>query len=36
VLNSADGTGNSIIIVAPESDDLTMKVMRHLGVKLND
>jgi outer membrane protein len=36
VLNSADGTGNSIVIVAPESDDLTLKVMRHLGVKLND
>jgi outer membrane protein len=33
VLNSADGTGNSIIIVAPEADDLTLKVMKHLGVK---
>ncbi|MCF8256262.1 MAG: OmpH family outer membrane protein [Flavobacteriales bacterium] len=35
VFNSADGTGNSIIIVAPEGDDLTLKVMHHLGVKLD-
>lgn len=35
VFNSADGTGNSIVIVAPESDDLTLKVMRHLGIRLD-
>lgn len=35
VFNSADGTGNSIVIVAPESDDLTLKVLRHLGVKMD-
>lgn len=35
VFNSADGTGNSIVIVAPEGDDLTLKVMRHLGIKLD-
>lgn len=35
VFNSADGTGNSIIIVAPEADDLTLKVMKHLGIKVD-
>lgn len=35
VLNSADGTGNSIVIVAPEADDLTLNVMKHLGVKMD-
>lgn len=34
VLSSADGTGNSIVIVAPEADDLTQEVMDHLGIKL--
>ncbi len=34
VLNSADGTGNSIVVVAPESDDLTKEVMEHLGIGL--
>lgn len=34
VFNSADGTGNSIVIVAPEADDLTRKVMAHLGIKV--
>ena len=32
VLSSADGTGNSIIVVAPEADDLTQEVMEHLGI----
>ncbi len=32
VLNSADGTGNSIVIVAPEADDLTQEVMTELGI----
>lgn len=34
VLNSADGTGNSIVIVAPDADDLTKKVMDHMGIQL--
>ncbi len=32
LLNSADGTGNSIVIVAPEADDLTQEVMTELGI----
>jgi outer membrane protein len=36
VFNSADGTGNSIVIVAPEGDDLTLKVLKQLGVKLDE
>lgn len=34
VFSSADGTGNSIVVVAPEADDLTQEVMEHLGIKL--
>lgn len=34
VFSSADGTGNSIIVVAPEADDLTLEVMKHLGIEL--
>ncbi len=34
VFSSADGTGNSIIVVAPEADDLTQEVMAHLGIEL--
>ncbi len=33
VLNSSDGTGNSIVVVAPEADDLTQEVMKELGIK---
>lgn len=33
VLNSSDGTGNSIVVVAPEADDLTKAVMDHLGIE---
>ena len=32
VFSSADGTGNSIIIVAPDADDLTQEVMEYLGI----
>jgi Skp family chaperone for outer membrane proteins len=35
VFNSADGTGNSIVVVAPESDDLTKRVMQHVGIKVD-
>ncbi len=35
VLNSADGTGNSVVVVAPEADDLTQEVMLHLGIKFD-
>ncbi len=34
VLNSSDGTGNSIVVVAPEADDLTQEVMTELGIEL--
>lgn len=34
VFSSADGTGNSIVIVAPESDNLTPEVMKHLGIEM--
>ncbi|HAP69959.1 MAG TPA: hypothetical protein DCR04_09595 [Flavobacteriales bacterium] len=34
VLSSADGTGNSIMVVAPEADDLTQEVMKHLGIEM--
>ncbi|MBI1288784.1 MAG: hypothetical protein GC178_14545 [Flavobacteriales bacterium] len=33
VLNSSDGTGNSIVVVAPDADDLTKAVMEHLGIE---
>lgn len=33
VINSSDGTGNSIVVVAPEADDLTSSVMNKLGIK---
>jgi outer membrane protein len=32
VFSSADGTGNSIIVVAPEADDLTQELMEYLGI----
>lgn len=35
VLNSSDGTGNSIVVVAPEGDDLTQEVMTELGIDLD-
>ncbi|MCF8275881.1 MAG: OmpH family outer membrane protein [Flavobacteriales bacterium] len=35
VLNSSDGTGNSIVIVAPEADDLTQEVMEDLEIRLD-
>ena len=34
VLNSSDGTGNSIVVVAPDADDLTQEVMAKLGISL--
>ena len=34
VFSSSDGTGNSIVVVAPEADDLTQEVMEHLGIEL--
>lgn len=33
VLNSSDGTGNSVVVVAPEADDLTKAVLDHLGIE---
>ncbi|MBL4587220.1 MAG: OmpH family outer membrane protein [Flavobacteriales bacterium] len=34
VFNSVDETGNSVVVVAPERDDLTEEVLQHLGIKL--
>jgi outer membrane protein len=34
VLNSSDGTGNSIVVVAPDGDDLTQEVMAELGIEI--
>ncbi|MCF8461584.1 MAG: OmpH family outer membrane protein [Flavobacteriales bacterium] len=34
VLSSADGTGNSIVIVGPDEDNLTPEVMKHLGIEM--
>jgi outer membrane protein len=34
VLNSSDGTGNSIVVVAPDADDLTRAVFDHLGIEI--
>ncbi len=33
VLNSSDGTGKSLVLVAPEADDLTDEVMQYLEIK---
>lgn len=35
IFNSADGTGNSIVLKGPESDNLTYKILEKLGVEIN-
>ena len=34
IFNSADGTGNSIVLKGPEEDNLTYRILEVLGVKL--
>ena len=36
IFNSADGTGNSIILKGPEAENLTFKILEKLGVKIED
>ena len=36
IFNSADGTGNSIVLKGPEADNLTFKVLEKLGVKIEE
>lgn len=36
IFNSADGTGNSIILKGPEGDNLTYKILEELGVNLEE
>jgi len=35
VFNTVDGTGVSIVLHAPESDDLTKKILKKMGVTVN-
>lgn len=36
IFNSADGTGNSIVIKGPENANLTYKILEELGVKIEE
>jgi len=36
IINSADGTGNSIVLKGPEADNLTYKILKELGVELEE
>lgn len=36
IFNSADGTGNSIILKGPEADNLTYRILEELGVQLEE
>ena len=36
IFNSADGTGNSIVLKGPEADNLTYKILEKLGVKVEE
>lgn len=36
IFNSADGTGNSIILKGPEADNLTYIILKELGVELEE
>ena len=33
IFNSADGTGNSIVLKGPEADNLTFRILKELGVE---
>lgn len=36
IFNSADGTGNSIVLKGPENDNLTFRILEKLGVKIEE
>jgi outer membrane protein len=36
IINSADGTGNSIVLKGPEADNLTYKILKELGVEIEE
>ena len=36
IFNSADGTGNSIVLKGPEGDNLSYKILQKLGVDLEE
>ncbi len=36
IFNSADGTGNSIVLKGPEGDNLTYRILEELGVELEE
>lgn len=36
IFNSADGTGNSIVIKGPEGANLTYRILEELGVKMDE
>jgi outer membrane protein len=36
IFNSADGTGNSIVLKGPEGENLTYRILEKLGVKLEE
>lgn len=36
IFNSADGTGNSIVLKGPEADNLTYRILEKLGVKIEE
>ena len=36
IFNSADGTGNSIVLKGPEGENLTYRILDELGVKLEE
>jgi len=36
IFNSADGTGNSIVLRGPEADNLTYRILKQLGVEIEE
>jgi len=36
IFNSADGTGNSIVLKGPEDDNLTYRILEELGVEMEE
>jgi outer membrane protein len=36
IFNSADGTGNSIVLKGPEADNLTYRILEKLGVEIEN
>jgi len=36
IFNSADGTGNSIVLKGPEGENLTYRILKELGVELEE